>query len=429
MAQTLKFGKGTWATKTGSSMAYNDQNGNYKPLPFNVERDSIATRVNKEGLIEVVGKDKLRIDYTDSAKGVALLENSSTNLVTYSEDFSQSYWTKEKTSITSNVVISPDGTLNASKLVEDSSNGLHRTYSNLITTSQNNNYTSTVFAKKGGRDIFGIQTSSSAQPFVWFNLDKGIIELQESGIVGKIESLPNGWYKCSATWNSSSATNDRVFIQLAQSISNTSYTGDGTSGVYIWGAMFEQNSIASSYIPTSGSTYQRQADVANGSGNSEVFNDSEGVLFVNIAANSKGGGYKLISLTDSTSGNSFISIGMMNNTTESYKQIRFSGVNLFPDFTDPINQTDFNKIAIKYKSGNSSFYVNGFEIDSSSVTYTPNAALSELKFSYFQDGDDFYGNTKELCYYDATLTDSELEYLTSYRSLNELVTELNLNTL
>ena len=429
MAQTLKFGKGTWATKTGSSMAYNDQNGNYKPLPFNVERDSIATRVNKEGLIEVVGKDKLRIDYTDSAKGVALLENSSTNLVTYSEDFSQSYWTKEKTSITSNVVISPDGTLNASKLVEDSSNGLHRTYSNLITTSQNNNYTSTVFAKKGGRDIFGIQTSSSAQPFVWFNLDKGIIELQESGIVGKIESLPNGWYKCSATWNSSSATNDRVFIQLAQSISNTSYTGDGTSGVYIWGAMFEQNSIASSYIPTSGSTYQRQADVANGSGNSEVFNDSEGVLFVNIAANSKGGGYKLISLTDSTSGNSFISIGMMNNTTESYKQIRFSGVNLFPDFTDPINQTDFNKIAIKYKSGNSSFYVNGFEIDSSSVTYTPNAALSELKFSYFQDGDDFYGKTKELGYYDATLTDSELEYLTSYRSLNELVTELNLNTL
>ena len=72
MAQTLKFGKGTWATKTGSSMAYNDQNGNYKPLPFNVERDSIATRVNKQGLIEVVGKDKLRIDYTDSAKGVAL---------------------------------------------------------------------------------------------------------------------------------------------------------------------------------------------------------------------------------------------------------------------------------------------------------------------------------------------------------------------
>ena len=73
MAQTLKFGKGTWATKTGSSMAYNDQNGNYKPLPFNFERDSIATRVNKEGLIEVVGRDIPRIDYTDSTRGCSFV--------------------------------------------------------------------------------------------------------------------------------------------------------------------------------------------------------------------------------------------------------------------------------------------------------------------------------------------------------------------
>ena len=113
MAQTLKFGKGTWATKTGSSMAYNDQNGNYKPLPFNVERDSIATRVNKEGLIEVVGKDKLRIDYTDSAKGVALLEPSRTNLLPYSEDFIVSNWTKTRCTVTSNQAVSPDGNLTA----------------------------------------------------------------------------------------------------------------------------------------------------------------------------------------------------------------------------------------------------------------------------------------------------------------------------
>ena len=87
MAQTLKFGKGTWATKTGSSMAYNDQNGNYKPLPFNFERDSIATRVNKEGLIEVVGRDIPRIDYTDSTEGVLLLEPSRTNSLLQSNQF------------------------------------------------------------------------------------------------------------------------------------------------------------------------------------------------------------------------------------------------------------------------------------------------------------------------------------------------------
>ena len=89
MAQKLKFGNGTWATKEGSTLAYNDENNNYKPLPFTTTRNSIATRVNKEGLIEVVGNDIPRIDYTDSSDGVLLLENSSTNLITYSEDFTQ----------------------------------------------------------------------------------------------------------------------------------------------------------------------------------------------------------------------------------------------------------------------------------------------------------------------------------------------------
>ncbi len=87
MAQKLKFGNGTFATKEGSTLAYNDENNNFKPLPFTTTRNSIATRVNKEGLIEVVGNDKPRIDYTDSADGVLLLENSSTNSLVQSNQF------------------------------------------------------------------------------------------------------------------------------------------------------------------------------------------------------------------------------------------------------------------------------------------------------------------------------------------------------
>ena len=81
MAHKLKFGNGNWATKKGSTLAYNDENNNFKPLPFTTTRDSIATRVNKEGLIEVVGNDVPRIDYTDSAEGAFLLEPSRTNLL------------------------------------------------------------------------------------------------------------------------------------------------------------------------------------------------------------------------------------------------------------------------------------------------------------------------------------------------------------
>jgi hypothetical protein len=52
MANTFKFGNGKWAVKDGSALAYNDENGNFKPLPFDFTRASSATRVNKDGLIE-----------------------------------------------------------------------------------------------------------------------------------------------------------------------------------------------------------------------------------------------------------------------------------------------------------------------------------------------------------------------------------------
>ena len=64
MAQKLKFGNGTWATKKGSTLAYNDENSNFKPIPFTTTRDSIATRVNKEGLIEVVCNDVPSVIYS-----------------------------------------------------------------------------------------------------------------------------------------------------------------------------------------------------------------------------------------------------------------------------------------------------------------------------------------------------------------------------
>jgi len=70
MANTLKFGTdGNWATKQGSTLAYNDENGNFKPLPFNFERSTSATRVNKQGLIEVVSNNEPRIDFTNDSKG------------------------------------------------------------------------------------------------------------------------------------------------------------------------------------------------------------------------------------------------------------------------------------------------------------------------------------------------------------------------
>ena len=99
MANTLKFGSGNWAAKKDSILAYNDENSNFKPLPFTTSRASTATRINKAGLIEKVENGIARVDYLGSTKGAMLLEPQSTNLIQYSEAFGQNYWTKSGATI------------------------------------------------------------------------------------------------------------------------------------------------------------------------------------------------------------------------------------------------------------------------------------------------------------------------------------------
>ena len=125
MANTLKFGNGQWATGNGTALAYNDENANFKPLPFDFTRASSGTTVNQSGLIETVGSGIPRIDFQGNTKGALLLEPSRSNLTLYSEDLSNSYWAKQNGSITSNVISSPNGLVNADLFTENTSNGDH----------------------------------------------------------------------------------------------------------------------------------------------------------------------------------------------------------------------------------------------------------------------------------------------------------------
>ena len=409
MAQTYKFGNGTWANKEGSTLAYNDEGNNYKPLPFSFERDSIATRVNKEGLIEVVGKDQPRIDYTDSAEGVLLLEPQSTNLITYSEDFSQ--WIKKSQGtgsipiLTTNNSVSPNGNNNGTRL-QCSLNGGN--------TSSDRSY---IYLSGFNATPFDCTKSL----YVKNNLQvEQVLFLGINQIADRFTlSVSNDWQR----------------IEILDEVLNSQFRvgvqgGGGNSDsidIEIWGAMLEANSFSTSYIPTSGSTVQRAAETANGSGNSEVFNDSEGVLFADVSSVNDGQ-YKFIGISDGTNSNRLgLFIGNSNNKM-SVESVG-SGTNL-GIYDKGINTENNNKIALKYKPNNCSLWVNGFEIgvDTSFAAFT-NGTLTELSFYRGDNNFDFYGKTKEIGYYDTALTDLELETLTSYRSLNELVTELNLNTL
>jgi hypothetical protein len=412
MAQTLKFGKGTWATKKGSTLSYNDESNNYKPLPFTTTRSSSATRVNKEGLIEVVENDRPRIDYTDSSNGVLLLEKAATNLVTQSEDFSDGDWSKNSgATISSNQIISPDGTLNADELiVSTSAAGIYDGQGGTGT------YTFSVFAKY--KDIRYLRMRSTGG-YAYFDLINGTY----SGLIGlsdiTSEDYGNGWFRFSITTN---LTNSLVQFFLSN---NGTGNPTGTGSAYLWGAQFEASSFVTSYIPTSGSTATRVADTASGAGNSEVFNDSQGVLFANIAALVNDSTNRIISVSDGSGSNRILvkydnsSNTIQGSCTASTDQAELS-------FNTDITLN--YKVAFKYKANDFSLFVNGFEVDTDATGTTP-SGLDTLNFDNGSGGSDFYGKTKEIGYYDTALTDLELEKLTSYVSLSEMATELNYKAL
>ena len=411
MSNTLKFGNGLWATKEGSTLAYNDENGNYKPLPFNFERAGSATRVNKEGLIEVVGNNEPRIDFSNDAKGALLLEPSRTNINTNSESFNT--YSLVGGSFISDNLISPNGFLTADSFVEDSNDSQHTIRKDIAVSA--GNYTVSCFVK--GVDRFlSIYPQGVGVAYSVFDLNNGTITKTGGAdyIDSKIENYGNGWYRCILTYSVIDG-DSRVHLYLSNISSGTGaeapiYIGNG-SIMSFYGLQLEQGSYATSYIPTSGSIATRVADVCNNGGNEQVFNDSEGVLYVEISAFSETNLFEAISINNNSTSDR-IFIGYFSD--DLYITILDGGQAKY-DVNTPINVKQNNKIAVKYKAQDFSFYLNGFEINASAGINggTTPSGLSELSFNRGDGVEPFYGNIKQIKYFDKALTDQELIALTS----------------
>ena len=139
------------------------------------------------------------------------------------------------------------------------------------------------------------------------------------------------------------------------------------------------------------------------------------------------GNEKIIQLSNNTNNAGVIKIFARANGNYIRFQIVASGTTTVI-IELPLASDNFYKIAFKYKTNDVSAWSNGFKLYTDTSATIP-TGLIKLDFNSDAGIDNFYGKTKEIAYYDTSLTDEELEYLTSYRSLNELATELNLNTL
>jgi len=414
MSNTLKFGGGLWATQEDSVLAYNDENGNYKPLPFEFERDTNATVVNKKGLIETVGNNIPRIDFLGNNKGALLLEPERTNLITYSEDFSDADWTKTGATITPNSTTSPNGTLNADKISEDTSTGEHFIQVDGITTVDDK-YSFLLFVKAGESSKLRVQGANYFTNITGADFDliaKTATNLDEA-VNASIVEMSDGWFKCTFTSlnNAFVGGNAHYRIYLLDDLGATSYTGDGTSGLYIYGAQLEQGSYATSYIPTSGGTVTRAADNCTNAGNEQVINSTEGVLYYEASY---------------IDGSDYNSISLSNNSGFEKLRTWYDNTNLvFASFVNDVNQTFISypisknisyKIAVRYKLNDFALYVNGNKATNIVVDLggvSPQNSYNKLNLNSGDIYNKLYGNVKEIKLYNTALTDAELQALTS----------------
>jgi hypothetical protein len=334
--------------------------------------------------------DLPRIDFTDGT-GSLLLEPQRTNLLTYSEDFSQ--WSSGGVTITPNSTISPDGTQNAS-----------------------------LFSHSGGSfpqiALSGITFVSSADyaPSLYVKSD-GTTQVQHSLIVnGQVVNFTptNEWVRVSDLIVSPDTSGSFVIAQNSGSAVSASF--------YIWGAQLEQGSYPTSYIPTSGSTVTRSADVANNSGNADLFNDSEGVLYAQFTALADDNTSRTVSINNTSSNRVFLSLRATTGQVNS--GVVVGGALQGSAMSYSVSQTSDIKLAIKYKQNDFSLFVNGTQASTSSGNVFSSGTLNDLSFDSGSGAEDFFGKVKCVAVFKEALSNDLLERLTgegfeSFRLLAE----------
>jgi hypothetical protein len=205
----------------------------------------------------VTGNQLLVDNFTASSS--AMLRGGSTNILTYSEQFDNAAWTKSNSTVTANTIVAPDGSLTADKLVEDTATNAHYLTSSLITFgSFPSGVVFSCYAKTAERSKFLVgfsQGGNLSQTNCIFDLvAKTATSTNAFGwpvVVGTITDVGNGWFRCNFRVSTGgSAYNPNPTLAVIGAAGTISYTGDGTSGVYIWGAQINAGSTPQGYLKT-----------------------------------------------------------------------------------------------------------------------------------------------------------------------------------
>ena len=384
-----------------------------KGSDLDVVRATTATYVGSDGLIKTALANEVRFDYKNGSCPSILVEPQRTNLFLRSQEFDNASWSKIASTITANTTTSPNGNINADTIFETATTDNHGVFQTASLTNATS-YTVSFFIKPNGRNWVSVRFLALNGVFVasnvWFDISNGTIGTTDSGITATIQASANGFYRITATRTTSATGTGFVGLYLAQSNNSQSYTGSTSSGIFIYGAQLEAGTNATSYIPTVASSVTRNADVISKTGISDLIGQTEGIMYVEIAP-----------LTiESTSRDIEISDG---NTNRVIIQFNSTGVGAFvivggvaqASFSFNNLDTNFKKVALKYKVNDFSLFVDGVKVafDTSGTTFPLNT-LTRLDFKKVTPSSlEYYGKVKSLCLWKTALTDAECIALTT----------------
>ncbi len=408
MANTFNLGNGNWAQKTEKLLAYNAENDNYKPLPFDFDRASTATRVNKQGLIETVGTDEPRIDFLNNTKGHLLLEPSRANYLTNSDNGSTySVFSATKTL---DEQISPDGTLNSFTLTGNGDYNQILGQTPFFTLPSAGNYTFSAFAKKGNNNFIqlffdGFSGASNIQAY--FDLENGTTPTSGASI----KNYGNGWYRCSFVGTVVSGDlYGKLGFRVSYGSTNFFFNNENDTigkNAYFYGFQLEQGSYATSYIPTSGSAVTRSAESDEQTPPDGVIGQTEGTVYVEFDYLNSTGERRFIFQLGT--GNDTIYARIESGQTLT-SQILNSGSGLTSTGTSVPSAN--NKLAIAYASNDAVIYLNGTQIAVTSSITIP--SLSDIYIgNNSSKTQQIAGTVKDFKLYNTRLSNSELQALTS----------------
>jgi hypothetical protein len=369
-------------------------------------RASNATYFDANGVLQTASSGVARFDHnptTLQSLGL-LIEEQRTNSCLQSENFATT-WSLSAATVTTNAITAPDGANTADKLVETATTAAHYAQQTVTVTS-GIAYTFSVFAKAGERTALVLLTAQSTSPFtnhavVEFNLTNGTIISTSAGS-GTITSVGNGWYRCTVTGTTTS-TGEIVRCSFAT-------VGDGTSGLFLWGAQLEAGAFATSYIPTTVAAATRNADVATMTGTnfSSWYNATEGTLYAEGSAN-VGPSPSFASLDDTT----LNSVFRFSFEATKLRLLIVSG---------GVGVADFNSVAV-YVATTTAKMIGAYKVNDFAASFNGAATLTDTSGNVMPTptrlaiGSGFgstglNGYIRRIAYYPVRLSNDQLQALT-----------------